>query len=87
MSFLRQHDVVKVYEFTPATHIGWDATSTARHRLYIVHANVRNARTIGEHFLANQRESAANNIQHRHTTIVFVPRKLNVCEMVLEEMG
>ena len=58
MSFLRQHDVAKVFEFTPTAEsqsaadamIRW-GSSESSHRVYLVHASVRAATVVAQHWM------------------------------------
>ncbi|XP_041371533.1 vacuolar protein sorting-associated protein 33B-like [Gigantopelta aegis] len=78
VSFLKSHDVDKIFILDPVQKSLPGGSS----RFYFVRSEMRTVKCIADHINADLSQGIK-----RSNTIIFVPRKLHVCEMILEHEG
>ncbi|XP_071112864.1 vacuolar protein sorting-associated protein 33B-like [Haliotis cracherodii] len=78
ISFLKQHGVEKIFKLDPSQKV----IHGSERRIYIVRAKMVTMKAI-----ADQINAERNRGDKRLYTIVLVPRKLELCEMILETEG
>ncbi|KAL8606733.1 hypothetical protein ACOMHN_018767 [Nucella lapillus] len=78
VTFLKEHGVDKIFKLE-----SFQKSLPGRDkRIYLVRASMVNMKYIADHITAERRLG-----QTRDYTIIMVPRKLHVCEMILEKEG
>ncbi|KAK7503562.1 hypothetical protein BaRGS_00005101 [Batillaria attramentaria] len=78
VAFLREHGVDKIFKLEPSQK----SLPGREKRIYLVRANMVNMKYIADHITAERRQG-----QIREYTVIMVPRRLHVCEMILESEG
>lgn len=78
VAFLKEHGVDKIFKLEPSQK----SLPGREKRIYLVRATMVNMKFISDHINAERRQG-----QIREYTIIMVPRRLHVCEMILESEG
>lgn len=78
VSFLKENGVDKIFKLDPTQK----ALPGCNQRIYLVHPKMTTMKFIAEH-IKNERAKG----EARSYKIVFVPRKLHICERILESEG